>query len=256
MSRSKHHNNTLLNFFPMGHSTNLTQLSMHGVEFDPHLSFTENLFNGLNPYAFAPSSDQTWDNNVYPQLPPLGQLLDQHNMQESLSLPQLRPLGHLLDQHDSQFEELRSPFTPPNPSAPRDTTLDMSTISTLPNSLSQCGSTRDELTQTLPPIMPTISTPPNSLSQCDSTCDELTQTLLLTDASEHVLQQGTGETVPDANNSSWATINPNRPVLTPCVPLNAAQKACANTQRASRKILSQQRKEAEDGLHTAIQQLL
>ncbi|KAG1720457.1 uncharacterized protein EDB91DRAFT_1088833 [Suillus paluster] len=74
--------------------------------------------------------------------------------------------------------------------------------------------------------------------------------------SKHVLQQGASETVPDANSSSWAARNPNWPVLTPCVPLNAAQKARANAQRASHKISLQQRKEAEDGLHTAIQQLL
>ncbi|KAG2126567.1 uncharacterized protein EDB93DRAFT_1097035 [Suillus bovinus] len=60
----------------------------------------------------------------------------------------------------------------------------------------------------------------------------------------------------DTNNSSWAARNPNRPIIAPCAPLNPVQKACANAQRASRKISSQQRKESEVALHSSIQQLL
>ncbi|KAG1791003.1 hypothetical protein EV424DRAFT_1337699 [Suillus variegatus] len=60
----------------------------------------------------------------------------------------------------------------------------------------------------------------------------------------------------EANNSSWAARNPDRPVLASREPLTTAQKACAKAQRASRKITSQQRKEAEDMLNSAIQQML
>ncbi|KAG2135771.1 hypothetical protein DEU56DRAFT_737506 [Suillus clintonianus] len=60
----------------------------------------------------------------------------------------------------------------------------------------------------------------------------------------------------DANNSSWAARNPNRPVLMSRAPLNAAQKAQANARRASRKFSTAQRKETEDALTSAIQQLL
>lgn len=60
----------------------------------------------------------------------------------------------------------------------------------------------------------------------------------------------------DANNSSWAARNPNRPIIEPRVPLNPAQKARANAQRASRKISSLQRKESEEALHSSIRQLL
>lgn len=66
----------------------------------------------------------------------------------------------------------------------------------------------------------------------------------------------TTEIAPDANNSSWAARNPNRPALTPRAPLNAAQKAQAKAWKASRKLSAEQRKEAEDALTTAIQQLL
>lgn len=65
----------------------------------------------------------------------------------------------------------------------------------------------------------------------------------------------TSKMVPEANNSLWAVRNPSRPVLVPRAPLNAMQKGRANAQRASRKILAQQRKEAEDALHMAIQKL-
>ncbi|KAG2090114.1 uncharacterized protein F5147DRAFT_780422 [Suillus discolor] len=47
----------------------------------------------------------------------------------------------------------------------------------------------------------------------------------------------------DANNSSWAARNPNRPIIEPRVPLNPAQKA-------------RQRKESEEALHSSIRQLL
>ncbi|KAG1785813.1 uncharacterized protein HD556DRAFT_1236368 [Suillus plorans] len=60
----------------------------------------------------------------------------------------------------------------------------------------------------------------------------------------------------EANNSSWAARNPDRPVLASREPLTTAQKARAKAQRASRKITSQQRKEAEDMLNSAIQQML
>jgi hypothetical protein len=59
-----------------------------------------------------------------------------------------------------------------------------------------------------------------------------------------------------ANNSSWAARNANRPILTPRAPLNTAQKARANAQKASRKLSAEQRKEAEDALTAAIQRLL
>jgi hypothetical protein len=62
--------------------------------------------------------------------------------------------------------------------------------------------------------------------------------------------------VAEANNSSWAVQNPNRPVLASREPLTAAQKARAKAQRSSHKITSQQHKEAEDALNSAIQQLL
>ncbi|KAJ8585395.1 hypothetical protein M405DRAFT_721029, partial [Rhizopogon salebrosus TDB-379] len=56
--------------------------------------------------------------------------------------------------------------------------------------------------------------------------------------------------------SSWAARNANRPTLTPRAPLNTAQKARANAQKASRKLSAEQRKEAEDALTAAIQRLL
>jgi hypothetical protein len=60
----------------------------------------------------------------------------------------------------------------------------------------------------------------------------------------------------NANNSSWAARNSNRPVIEPHASLNPAQKACANAQRASHKISSQQRKESEEALHNSIRRLL
>ncbi|KAG1903494.1 uncharacterized protein F5891DRAFT_946951 [Suillus fuscotomentosus] len=62
--------------------------------------------------------------------------------------------------------------------------------------------------------------------------------------------------VPEANNLLWAARNPSRPVLVPRAPLNVMQKGHSNVQRASRKISAQQRKEAEDALHMAIQKAL
>ncbi|KAG2743411.1 hypothetical protein P692DRAFT_201672374, partial [Suillus brevipes Sb2] len=56
--------------------------------------------------------------------------------------------------------------------------------------------------------------------------------------------------------SSWAARNANRPALTPRGPLNAAQKAQANTRKASHKLSAEQCKEADDGLSSAIQCLL
>ncbi|KAG2050479.1 hypothetical protein BDR06DRAFT_1011292 [Suillus hirtellus] len=47
------------------------------------------------------------------------------------------------------------------------------------------------------------------------------------------VETGTSEVPADANNSSWATRNPDQPVLMSQAPLNTAQKAQANAQRAS-----------------------
>ncbi|KAG1903495.1 uncharacterized protein F5891DRAFT_977619 [Suillus fuscotomentosus] len=70
------------------------------------------------------------------------------------------------------------------------------------------------------------------------------------------VETGTSEVPADANNSSWAARNPDQPVLMSRAPLNAAQKAQANAQRASRKISAAQCKGTEDALTGAIQWLL
>ncbi|KAG1721162.1 hypothetical protein EDD22DRAFT_790872 [Suillus occidentalis] len=62
------------------------------------------------------------------------------------------------------------------------------------------------------------------------------------------VETGISEVPADANNSSWAARNPDRPFLMSRAPLNAAQKAQANAQRASRKISAAQHKETEDML--------
>ncbi|KAG2054956.1 hypothetical protein BDR06DRAFT_1047423 [Suillus hirtellus] len=66
----------------------------------------------------------------------------------------------------------------------------------------------------------------------------------------------TTEIAPDANNSSWGARNPNCPALTPCSPLNVAQKAQVKAWKAFHKLSAEQQKEAEDTLTTAIQWLL
>ncbi|KAG1727282.1 uncharacterized protein EDB91DRAFT_1086484 [Suillus paluster] len=76
------------------------------------------------------------------------------------------------------------------------------------------------------------------------------------EAIQHTLHTEITEITTNVNNSSWAARNLNHPALTPCVLLNAAQKAQVNAQKVSCKLSTEQCKESEAVLTTTIQWLL
>ncbi|KAG1787594.1 uncharacterized protein HD556DRAFT_1448600 [Suillus plorans] len=219
-------------FYPTDHSANMIPPAMHGLQLDPNLAYSQNLFNNIDPYMFASLSDPAF----YPPLPSLCHLLEQRDTEDTSAF-QNSVVQHDTPQGMPSLPSVRNKSTSDDsPSNSEDRTHHSSTHQNLP------------ATHDTPPDVPPVSS--NELTSNTDNRHETTQD------TGTIVQGCASKMVPEANNLSWAVRNPSRPVLVPRAPLNAMQKGRANAQRALHKILAQQRKEAEDALHMAIQKAL
>jgi hypothetical protein len=204
-----------------------------------------------DPFAFTfPPLNINWDDpNLYSRLPPLNSLLDTlqnkqgHDEQFAGHMTRENDIGRHVENLQVTDRVAQDRQSADGPAQCHD--ISQPAVSLCENDI---GRHVDNL-QVAGHVAHTISQPVESLAQGHTEHEGNTNT-------QDTLGGAATGVASNANNLSWAARNPNRPIIELRAPLNPAQKAHANAQRASRKISSQQRKESEEALHSSIRRLL